>query len=133
MKMERRTFKDNGDGYNPYLATLMGHPEQMNIIKDLLKPGEKLGELLMKSKLTDENELRDVIMTYCWLDEFALEEEKTEIILYLAGKCGIEGWRAFQIIEAATGIMAEATPGGKGRKRERYTREAQPTEQQPRF
>lgn len=118
-----------GDGYDPRLGTLMGEGEAMNLTKDLMKPGKEIAELLMKTRLIDDNELRDVILTYSWLDEHELDEEKTELIMYLAGKCSVDGWRAFQVVEALTGIMAEAIPSGKARKRER-PREPEPQAQQ---
>lgn len=84
-----------------------------NIAKPLIEPGEKLEELLMRTRLEDENQARDVILAIDWVREFDLDEEEDSLRLLLAILPSIEGVGRKEYVMVATQILAPTIYGVK--------------------
>jgi len=88
--------------------------------RDLIKPGDDVKELLMRSNLVDDNEARDLSMSLSKMEEFKLKEEQKLLLYLLASKNSVRQQGRLQYLQGITGIIAMAdNMWGMGRKKKK--------------
>lgn len=85
--------------------------EQGNLAKELIKPGDEVKDLLMRTNLKDENDAIDVGLLLAKYQRFNMEQQAHTLLYKLAALTSINGLGRKEYSQVATGIISPSLWG----------------------
>lgn len=113
MVMERN--RNGGNGHNDERRSLLQAIHMPNMMQELVKPGDNIKELLMRTNLTDVNEARDLALSITYCVEFNLQEDLETLLFMLAARTSINEMARKELLMGLTGILSPSVWGAKGK------------------
>lgn len=96
-------------------GSLLQGQQQGNPARELIHPGEKVREMLMRTFLFDANEGRDMALVLNKCREFDMKEEEETFLDLLALRNSIQGRGQMEYLQGITGILSPSMLGFKGK------------------
>jgi len=106
--MKEPTSKFSGDHHEiKSLEELLTAAEYPSIFREFVRPGDKVEELLMRTRLT-KREAHLVTIALYKAEKFELESFKKLLLSYLAVMCSVNGMSRKELLQAAVGMLVPA-------------------------